>query len=78
MVQQISFNDIENIRVNRHTFLFEPGITIRGGWKYVKAQLQYGYTGLLNNSKLDFEKYNITIGLNIAIAKRYNSVKAVD
>jgi hypothetical protein len=63
-------NILNNISDGSHLFL-EPAITIRGGWKYVKLQLQASTASYLNNPDLHFEAYHLSIGLHIAIAKRY-------
>jgi hypothetical protein len=64
-------NELESLSGKGHFFI-EPGITLRGGWKNIKAQVQYVYSGYLNNPKLyTFEEGHISIGLYIAIAKRY-------
>lgn len=81
----LSFNKIENyiygnpnlyselsaIANNNYLFL-EPAITFRGGWKYVKLQVQAAYANVFNKSDLSFiEQPHISIGLYIAIAERY-------
>lgn len=63
-------NTLNNISDGSHLFL-EPAITIRGRWKYVKLQLQASTASYLNNPDLHFEAYHLSIGLHIAIAKRY-------
>ena len=75
VLNQISGNVSENSALNNisnqsHLFL-EPAITIRGGWKYVKLQLQASTSSYFNNPDLHFETYHIGIGLYIAIASRY-------
>jgi hypothetical protein len=75
VVNQISsnqneYNTINNISGEIHLFL-EPAITIRGGWKYVKLQLQASTASYFNNPDLHFESYHLSIGLCIAIAGRY-------
>lgn len=69
----IAFNDVESLRHNRNYFLVEPGITIRFGWKYVKMQIQYSYSGLLSSHNLSIDNYYVSFGLNIAIAKRFKN-----
>lgn len=84
-ISRVSFTNIDNsiyenpdlyTRVNTlsdksHLF-FEPCATVRGGWKYVKVQLQASYSGYLNRPKLYFgEESHISIGIYIAIAGRY-------
>jgi hypothetical protein len=63
-------NTLKNISDEIHLFL-EPAITIRGGWKYVKLQLQASTASYFNNPDLPFESYHISIGLSVAIAGRY-------
>jgi hypothetical protein len=75
VVNQVSsdmneINTLNNISDEIHFFL-EPAITIRGGWKYVKLQLQASTASYFNNPDLPFESYHISIGLSIAIAGRY-------
>lgn len=54
-----------------HLF-FEPCITVRGGWKYVKVQLQASYSGYLNKPRLYIgEESHLSVGLYVAIAGRY-------
>jgi hypothetical protein len=66
-------NILNNISGEIHLFL-EPAITIRGGWKYVKLQLQASTASYLNNPDLHFEAYHLSIGLHIAIARRYKRI----
>lgn len=70
LIQQM-YSDLENINQNRTTYLIEPAITVRGGWKYTKVQLQYTFTHMLNNKNLHFLDSNLSIGLYITIAKRF-------
>jgi hypothetical protein len=61
----------------KNTFVFEPGLTIRTGYKGIKLQLQYSYTnfdawdefpdGEKPSTNTDF----FSIGLNYMISKRY-------
>lgn len=63
-----------NTVANKNHFILEPAATLRAGWKYVKVQAQVGYAGIVNRPGLDFgEEWHITIGLNIALAKRYSN-----
>jgi hypothetical protein len=75
IVNQISGNSDEynllNNITNENHLLFEPAITIRGGWKYVKLQFQAATASCLFNPDLRFENYHIGIGLYIAFAKRH-------
>jgi hypothetical protein len=64
------YNSLNSISDGSHLFL-EPAITIRGGWKYVKLQLQASTASYANNPDLHFESYHLSIGLYIAIAGRY-------
>jgi len=57
---------------NKNHFFIEPALTIRGGWKQAKLQLQAAYIRNLNSPAEYFsEEYHISIGLYITIAERY-------
>jgi hypothetical protein len=65
------YNTIETLSDKNHIF-FEPAITLRGGWKYVKLQIQAAYSGYLNNPELYIgEEYHLSIGLYCALGKRF-------
>lgn len=55
--------DLEYIRDHKFSFLFEPALTIRGGWEETKIQLQYVISKNLSNPSLSQEKSNLSIGL---------------
>ena len=61
---------------NKNTFVFEPGITIRGGYQRMKIQLQYNYTTFktdLENEEITFvNKEYLSIGVYFLITGRYN------
>lgn len=61
---------------NKNTFVFEPGITIRGGYKSMKIQLQYNTTTFkadINNDAITVvNKDYISIGIYFLITGRYN------
>jgi hypothetical protein len=61
-------------------FNVEPALTVRAGWKNIKVQFQAEYAGLINNgyqstsnnqSSSFGEDWHLSIGLNIAFAKRF-------
>jgi hypothetical protein len=63
--------DLYSLKYSNH-FNLEPALTIRGGWKNIKLQIQAEYAGLINNQELYFgEDWHLSIGLNFLIAKRY-------
>jgi len=73
---QLASNDpeiyyLDTIAKNRNSYLFEPALTMRVGWKYVKLQLQLLRSFNLNHPNLRFEKSSVSLGLYITIAKRY-------
>ena len=73
---QINLNNYEiynldTIALNRNSFLIEPALTLRGGWKFIKLQLQFSYTNNLTHQNLKFENSNVSLGLYFTIAKRY-------
>jgi hypothetical protein len=67
-------DQLKLIDENRHVFLFDPAITIRGGWKYVKLQLQYVRSYNLTTQDLNFGKSKFSIGLYISISKKNKNV----
>lgn len=68
---QADYDKLNNISKKSYFFL-EPAITFRGGWKYVKLQLQAAFTNGLNKGDLSFaEPEHISLGLYIAFAGRY-------
>jgi len=73
---QITMDNIElyyvdTIAQNKKSYLFEPALTIRGGWKNVKVQLQFSASKNLTQPNLRFEKSNISIGIYFTISDRY-------
>ena len=65
------FEKLNTTAQTKNFLFFEPALTIRGGWKYLKVQLQGATASYLNNEHYHFDQYHISIGLNVAIAKRY-------
>ena len=65
-----SYNELRALSDKSHLFI-EPGITIRGGWKSVKVQVQAVYSWYLNNPKLYIgEDYHISLGLYCTLGKK--------
>jgi hypothetical protein len=65
-------NENINTLSDKNHFFAEPAITVRGGWKNFKLQVQAEYSGYLNSPKLDFfEDYHLSVGLHFTIAERY-------
>lgn len=71
------YSSVELISRNKNSFLFEPSLTIRGGWKYVKLQLQLGLSQNLSNSNLAFETSKINAGVTFAFGKRFGKKNTV-
>lgn len=67
--------ELKNLANNRTSYLFEPGITIRGGWKYIKGQFQFTRTFNLSNSQLPFEYGKFSLGIQFAFAERFKNSK---
>lgn len=54
-------------------FFIEPALTLRAGWKNIKAQIQISYTGYLNNPRLYFyEEAHLSGGLYFTIPVKTN------
>ncbi len=57
----------------QNAFLFEPGLTLRLGYRAVKFQVQYNHTSL-NYANIDFNPVDqeyVSLGLSILISKRW-------
>jgi hypothetical protein len=63
--------DLNYIHSNPTSFLWEPAITVRGGWKYIKLQTQLGFSQNLSHSSLAMEKTNFNIGLYISLGRKF-------
>ncbi len=59
----IEFQRLNDISKNYNSVLIEPAFTIRGGFKYVKLQLQVQLSSNLTNKDLLFENSNTSIGI---------------
>jgi hypothetical protein len=69
------FEALMKISDSRMSILYEPSVTIRGGWKYLKVQLQMGNSGNLTHKDLSFEKSKMNAGLSFAFAQRFMKKK---
>ena len=65
---------VDTIAKNNTSYLFEPALTLRGGWKYIKLQLQLSSSMNLSHPNLQFEKSNVSLGLHFTIANRYRKI----
>ena len=57
-------NQMEYLESNKSNFLFEPALTLRGGFEKLKLQLQLGYSLNLSNTDFRQDKTSLTLGLN--------------
>lgn len=64
--------DLNYIDANKTVFMFEPGITLRAGWKYIKVQAQYVWSVNINAPALRQDDHNISLGLFFNFAPRYS------
>jgi hypothetical protein len=65
------YDELDMIARNSKFFLFEPAITIRGGWKFVKMQLQYILLVNSMKNELSFEPQKISLGIYLSLSKKY-------
>ena len=63
-------SEIDAIADNKLSYLFEPAITIRFGWKNLKFQFQSTSTKNLSHSTLRFEESNVSLGVHVTIGRR--------
>ena len=72
--QQLENDYLDGNKLTGPFFVFaEPAVTLRGGYKFVKIQLQYGLT--INTTPHDIRQANnfSSLGIVINIAKWYNT-----
>ena len=67
------YDELEFIAMNRKFFLFEPAITLRGGWKFVKIQFQFlqSHHNRERDYGLNFEPGKFSFGIYISLSKKY-------
>lgn len=70
--QDLIEEDIADIEDPFFAFL-EPAVTVRVGWKYVKFHTQLIYSLKLSEAQLNYNPFNINVGVNISIADRHKS-----
>lgn len=67
------YYDVENIRHNKFSLLFEPALTIRAGWQYVKIQAQLGLSANLTNPTFVQETMNFSLGAYFSITDKFQN-----
>ena len=65
------YDDLVELEGTKTSFLFEPALTVRGGWESVKLQLQYLFSFNMTNKYLNFEPGKFSIGIYISLSKKY-------
>ena len=65
--------ELDYITDNKTSLLFEPALTIRGGWKYIKCQMQLGLSQNLTNPDFQQEVFNFNLGVYVAISDKYKT-----
>jgi hypothetical protein len=74
--EQLAEDYLDNKRLTKGIYtIAEPAFTVRGGYKFIKLQLQYGLTMNLSQQELRHSPYFTSLGLVIDIAKWYNAPK---
>ncbi len=69
------FTDLNRISMFNRSMFLEPALTIRAGWQHLKFQFQFGLSKNLTNPDLNFEDYKLSLGLSIALNRRFNNRK---
>jgi hypothetical protein len=70
--------ELFHLRSNKGNFFWEPGIVIRLGWDYVKAELQYMGSVVINNPSLPYEPLRVSLGLTMKMPPRKAPSKTKD
>lgn len=64
--------NVDDIAAQRFYYLLEPALTVRGGWKFIKLQLQVVCPiSLVQPSPLYLKDKSITIGVYFSLAQRW-------
>ncbi len=71
--QQLADDHLDNNNLTGPLFMFaEPALTLRGGYKFIKLQFQYGLTVNMTSNQIKHATNFSSLGLIINIAKWYN------
>jgi hypothetical protein len=62
--------ELDNIRLNHTSWLFEPAFTFRAGFEPVKFQIQMVFSGNLSNPDQSFEIFRVNFGLSFNLSKK--------
>ena len=62
--------DVFSITTTREHFMLEPSLKISFGWPVVKISLQGTISEKLNSGYLDYDRYNISLGLTVRIKSK--------
>jgi hypothetical protein len=73
----VHYEGVNLLSQNKSSFLFEPSLTLRGGWKYAKVQAQILYSKNLSHPELNFFSYRSSLGLTFAFAERFKNKNRV-
>jgi hypothetical protein len=76
-VDSEDYKRVDMISQHRSSILFEPSLTLRGGWKYAKVQAQILYSKNLSHPELNFFSYRSSVGLTFAFAERFKKNRKV-
>lgn len=59
-------------QVDQPTWAFiEPAFTVRGGYRFVKLQLQYGFSSKLNSQALSYKSSFLNVGLSFDLNRNW-------
>lgn len=67
--------EVAAVEASKNSYLFEPAITLRGGWKYVKCQMQFLTSVNLSYKDLPYERTKASFGVSFAFAERFKKKK---
>jgi hypothetical protein len=71
--QQLQRDYLDNGQLTSNLFVFaEPAVTARFGYKWIKLQLQYGFTTNIGEGRIRYSDNFTSAGVVIDIAKWYN------
>jgi hypothetical protein len=67
----LAYSDLALLNENPTSFLLEPALTLRAGWKFIKLQVQLaGSINLSQGSLMPYDNGTVTVGLHFSIPTR--------
>ncbi|MDX5347827.1 MAG: hypothetical protein LPK19_11330 [Hymenobacteraceae bacterium] len=70
--EELEFENLTGLDQSIHAFI-EPGITIRGGYKWIKLHSQVIFSQKLTSTDINYNPFNMNFGIQIDLSKKYRN-----